>query len=58
MSSTPSIPEAETPAVKPERNIDIQPEDIQLGSESETEVTTGKRQLKRPRSAAGTGLAV
>lgn len=58
MASTPDIPEPKTPAKKPERIIDVAPEDIQLGSETSTDASTGKRQLKRPRSAGSTGLSI
>lgn len=58
MASSPNIPEAKVPAKKPERNIEVAPEDIKLGTNSDTDTSTGKRQLKRPRSAAGTGLSV
>lgn len=58
MASTPDIPEAPTPAPKPERQVDVAPEDVQLGSTDDTGAASGKRQLKRPRSSAGTGLSV
>ena len=58
MASSPDIPEAKTPAKKPERNVDVAPEDIQLGTGSDSGTSEGKRQLKRPRSAAGTGLSL
>lgn len=58
MSSSPDIPEAKVPAKKPERQVDVAPEDIQLGSQDDMDTSTGKRQLKRPRTAAGTGLNV
>lgn len=58
MASSPSIPEAPIPAVKPERQVDIAPEDIALGGSQNLQTQEGKRQLKRPRSAAGTGLSV
>lgn len=58
MASSPNIPEAKVPAKKPERKIDVAPEDIKLGTDTGTNTSTGKRQLKRPRSAAGTGLSV
>jgi len=58
MASSPNIPEAKVPAKKPERKIDVAPEDIKLGTDTGTDTSTGKRQLKRPRSAAGTGLSV
>lgn len=61
MTSTPSIPAVETPAAKPERTVDIKPEDITLGS-GETDTTTGKNKLVRPRSSSSgttsTGLQV
>lgn len=57
MASSPNIPEAKTPAKKPERQVDVAPEDIQLGSD-DTSTSEGKRKLKRPRSATGTGLQV
>ena len=58
MASTPDIPEAKVAAKKPERKIDVAPEDIQLGTDSNSDTSIGKRQLKRPRSAAGTGLSL
>lgn len=59
MASTPDIPEAKPPAPKPERTVDVEPEDIQIGSaDNANTASQGKRQLKRPRSAAGTGLQV
>lgn len=60
MASTPDIPEAKIPAKKPERQIDVAPEDIKLGSEDTSmDTSQGKRQLRRPRSATGiTGLQV
>lgn len=57
MASTPDIPEAKTPAAKPERKVDVAPEDIQLGTDG-NDMSTGKKKLKRPRSIAGTGLNV
>tara|TARA_R110000851_G_scaffold141109_2_gene278731 strand:+ start:234 stop:410 length:177 start_codon:yes stop_codon:yes gene_type:complete len=56
MASSPNIPAATLPAAKPERKVDVAPEDIKLGSSDGTDESQGKRQLKRPRSAAGTGL--
>ena len=57
MSSKPKVPDAVIPAVKPERQVDIAPEDVVLGSEEEdTSIATGKRQLTRPRTASTTGL--
>lgn len=58
MASSPNIPEVKTPAAKPERKVDIAPEDIQLGNKDESDTSLGKRQLKRPRSASGVGLQV
>ena len=58
MASTPSILEQNQPAAKPERKIDIQPEDIQLGTDLNKSESKGKSQLKRPRSASGVGLSV
>lgn len=56
MASSPSVPKAVLPAAKPERTVDVAPEDIKLGSSDGTDASQGKRQLKRPRSASGTGL--
>lgn len=58
MASSPDIPEAKVPAAKPERKIDVAPEDVQLGGADTGDTSSGKRQLKRPRSAVGTGLQV
>lgn len=58
MASSPNIPEAVTPAKKPERQVDVAPEDIVLGSGDNVDTSQGKRQLKRPRTATGTGLQV
>lgn len=58
MASSPNIPEATLPAAKPERTVDVSPEDIKLGTSDGTDSSKGKRQLKRPRSAAGTGLQI
>ena len=56
MASSPSIPTATLPAAKPERVVDVAPEDIKLGSSDDTDASKGKRKLTRPRTAAGTGL--
>lgn len=56
MASSPKVKEATLPAEKPERKVDIAPEDIQLGSGDDVDASKGKRKLTRPRSAAGTGL--
>lgn len=58
MASSPDIQQAQTPAAKPERVVDVAPEDIQLGTDESSDTSQGKRQLKRPRTAAGTGLSV
>lgn len=58
MASSPKIPEAQTPAKKPERQVEVAPEDIELGSGDMSDTSSGKRQLKRPRTAANTGLSV
>lgn len=56
--SKPKIPAATTPAARPERQVDVEPEDVQLGdSASQATTTKGKRSLMRP-TGAGTGLAV
>ncbi|QHJ79513.1 MAG: hypothetical protein [Caudoviricetes sp.] len=58
MSSKPKIPKAVTPAASPTRQVDVQPEDVQLGDDaSQTTTTKGKRSLMRP-SGTSTGLAV
>jgi len=53
--SKPKTPEP--PAQRPERNVDIEPEDIQLGTESGDDAdplkTKGKRSLLRPTGATG-----
>lgn len=56
------------PATKPERQVDVEPEDIQLGDEASQDPTKrGKRSLMRPSGAmsganaggtTGTGIAV
>lgn len=58
LASKPKIPKAATPAVRPERQVEVEPEDVQLGDEeSQTTTKKGKRSLMRP-SGATTGLAV
>lgn len=59
MGSKPKIPEYVPPAAKPERQVDVEVEDVQLGDTQSQDVTKskGKRSLMRP-SGAGTGLAV
>lgn len=58
MASSPNIPDAKTPATKPERTVDVAPEDIQLGGSDNTDTSTGKKKLTRPRAATETGLQV
>lgn len=54
MASTPSMPETPVTANRPERVVDVQPEDVQLGSDSNPDAASqGKRQLTRPKSSAG-----
>lgn len=58
MASKPKIPKATTPAVRPERQVEVEPEDVQLGDEASQDTTKkGKRALMRP-SGTSTGLAV
>lgn len=57
MASTPDIPEAKTPAKKPERQVDVAPEDVKLGTDTSTD-TGGKKKLKRPRNVSSTGLSL
>lgn len=59
MSSSPKKPKETFTAARPERVVDVQPEDVTLGEgDASTGADTGKRQLTRPKSVAGTGLAV
>ncbi|AWD90753.1 hypothetical protein [Pseudomonas phage Alpheus] len=59
MSSKPKKPKETFTADRPERMVDVQPEDVTLGDgDVDTGADKGKRQLVRPKSAAGTGLAV
>lgn len=48
----PDIPDAPNPAKRPERQVDVEPEDIELGGESFIESlsdkTKGKRSLLKP----------
>lgn len=58
MASKPKVPKAVTPAQQPVRNVEVEPEDVQLGdADSQDSTTRGKRALMRP-SGATTGLAV
>lgn len=61
--SKPKAPE--TPAQRPERQVEVEPEDIQIGTESDDATenlrTRGKRSLLRPTGAttqSGGGLQV
>lgn len=60
--SKPKVPAYKPPAAKPERQVDVEPEDVQLGDEdSQSTTKKGKRSLMRPSGAAaggGTGLSV
>lgn len=57
--SKPKVPAAPTPAERPERQVEVEPEDIQLGdtASQDTNKNRGKRGLMRP-SGVGSGLAV
>ncbi|UOW66389.1 virion assembly protein [Aeromonas phage vB_AspA_Tola] len=60
MASKPKIPTYVPPAAKPERQVDVEVEDVQLGDDQSQDTTAmkrGKRSLMRP-TGAGTGLAV
>lgn len=60
--SKPKTPAYNPPAAKPDRQVDVEPEDVQLGDEASQSTTKkGKRALMRPSGAAaggGTGLSV
>lgn len=64
--SKPKTPAYNPPAAKPERQVDVEPEDVQLGDEASQDPTKrGKRSLMRPSGAmsgaaagGGYGLAV
>ncbi|GGH32671.1 hypothetical protein [Klebsiella phage KL01] len=62
--SKPKTPAYNPPAAKPDRQVDVEPEDVQLGDEdSQSATKKGKRALMRPSGAAtgtagGTGLSV
>lgn len=59
MATKPKIPAAVTPATRPERQVDVAPEDVQLGDANSQDTTAkGKRALMRPSGATSTGLAV
>lgn len=65
--SKPKVPAYNPPAAKPERQVDVEPEDVQLGDEASQDPNAkrGKRALMRPSGAmsganagGGAGLAV
>lgn len=65
--SKPKVPAYSPPAEKPERQVDVEPEDVQLGDEASQDPNAkkGKRSLMRPSGAmsgatagGGAGLAV
>lgn len=66
--SKPKIPAPANPAPRPERTVDVEAEDIQLGDPDSQDTTArkGKRALMRPSSVSpvgvgtqgGTGLSV
>ncbi len=59
MASKPKVPKAVTPAAAPTRQVEVEPEDVQLGdANSQDSTTRGKRALLRPSGATPTGLAV
>ena len=54
-------PPAPIPAQRPERNVDVQPEDIKLGDvniEGSGIKKKGKRSLQRPTGAPKSGLNI
>lgn len=54
----PKVPAYKPPAAAPERQVEVEPEDIQLGdTESQDTAKRGKRALMRP-SGTSTGLSV
>lgn len=65
--SKPKIPAPANPAPRPDRQVDVAPEDVVLGDEASTDPNAkkGKRALMRPTTVApvttgggGTGLSV
>lgn len=60
MGSKPKVPSYKPPAAAPERQVAVEPEDIQLGdTESQDTTKRGKRSLMRPSgSGSATGLSV
>ena len=58
MASKPSMPETPVAATRPERVVDVAPEDVKLGgTDPKSGAEGGKRQLTRPKSASA-GLQV
>lgn len=58
MGSSPNIP---TPASRPERNVETEPEDVVLGAAEEQPgdlKTKGKRALIKPSGGSSSGLNV
>lgn len=57
MPSTPKMPEPITPAQRPERVIETDPEEIELGSDQTQDLDTlkvkGKRSLSKPSGNTG-----
>lgn len=55
-----SIPDA--PAERPERVVEVKPEDIEIGTSAQTQGTdlrtSGKRSLTKPSGGASSGLRV
>lgn len=55
----PKVPSYNPPAERPERQVEVEPEDVQLGdADSQSTTQKGKRALMRPSGAANTGLSV
>lgn len=60
MSTKPKIPSPVTPATRPERTTDVEPEDVQLGdanANQDSSTPVGKRSLVRP-TGATSGIVV
>jgi len=57
LGGSPSVPQ---PAKRPEREVEVEAEDIQLGSEDPVEDTkmTGKRSLIKPAGSPASGLNI
>ena len=51
-----NIPEVKTPAQQLERQAEVAPEDITMGTDDETSTAKGKRALLRPTSSSLGGL--